>query len=198
MPRRHPRAVYEVYDAEEMLGEHGRTVSGGERVDAERGPEAEQAASGANCGQDAIVPQQPERWAPGRMLAGVLLCVVAVCALAAIGIALLHVLGGAGAAHRLAASPPPRPTGVRREALAPLKDAEVTRPTEALTRPGVATPAQRVGHAQAVGPIDRHDPLRHVPAGLGGSPEPQAPWAPPTPSLGCDCGAAEVEFGFER
>jgi hypothetical protein len=193
MPRRHPRAVYEVYDAEEMLGEHQPPAPEGEQAETEQGgPEVERAAGATDRGQARIAPQRPERWAPGRMIAGVLLCTVAVCALAAIGIALLHVLEGAGATHRLSALPPAGPIGARGDAPAQVVHVESVRRLKAvkLTRP--------VSRARAAGPIHRHDPARPRPASPGSSAVPQSPWAPPVPSLSCACAAAEVEFGFER
>jgi hypothetical protein len=193
MPRRHPRAVYEVYDAEEMLGEHDPLAPEGEQAEAEQGgPEVERAAGATDRGQARVAPQRPERWAPGRMIAGVLLGTIALFALAAIGIALLHVLEGAGAAHRFAASPPAGPIGARGEAPAHLVH------VEPVGRPKAVKPTRSVGRAQAAPPIHRHDAARPGPASPASSPAPQSLWAPPVRSSGCACAAAEVEFGFER
>ncbi len=210
MPRRHPRAVYEVYDAEEALGEHGLPVSGDEPVDAEPVPAAEQATRAADRGPAHIASRRPERFAPGRMLAGVLLCAVAVCVLVAVGIALLHVLSGAGAGvgRRVAAPSSLGPRGAHGEDSAPIERtdaieraaaaerAEAVSPTEALLRQEATRSTLRVEHARQGGP--RHDPAGLLPAGSGESPELQTQWAAPAPSMGCACAAAEVEFGFER
>lgn len=210
MPSRRPRAVYEVYDAEEALGEQEPSGAVGEPVDAapdpamERVPALEPASGVAGRGQMRRTPPMGERWAPGRMLAGALLCTVAVCALAGIGIVLLHVLGGAAVAHRVAASPPSRPIASAGHATAPVKRSEAANRATALKRLAPTTPteavesARRVGHVPAARPIYRHDPAGPLPPGPDVSPEPRMPWTPPAPSPGCACATAEVEFGFER
>jgi hypothetical protein len=97
LPRRHPRTVYEVYDAEERLG-----------VGEQEQPEGALAhdPGGAFAGRGPAVEGIALPGALRRMPASALLCTAVVCVLAAIAVVLLHALSGAGTGRRLLARMP--------------------------------------------------------------------------------------------
>jgi hypothetical protein len=118
MPRRQPRAVYEVYDAEIALGERDEESAGVAAEPAEAGSQAADMAGdmaaepSAEPAEAARAPMPPMPPMPptspgrsrstgrafGRALTGAMLCVVAVCVIAAVSIVLLHLLSGPSAA----------------------------------------------------------------------------------------------------
>ncbi len=214
LPRRHPRAVYEVYDAEERLG-----------VGEQEQPEGELAhdPGGVLAGRWPAVESIALPGALRRMLAGALLCTAAVCMLAAIAVVLLHALSGAPTGRRLLARMPrtSRSTGgaLRRGAgveavrgshgaREPARKGEPSRVAGLEERAGRALPATQRSLIAAPAPAPRR--VRAWPMS-GGSSWPdialsRSPYAPvlavsgtaPAAQAPSASTAADLEFGFER
>lgn len=182
MPRRRPRAVYEVYDADEALGEQ-------EGLGAAQSP-AGQEGSELFAERAQAAPALPVRPAFTRMLAGATLCLAVVCAIAAVSIALLHMAGGTGPARRRPASAPaarrdrrtvPRAFTAAAAYVPPAPQAPRLRVATGSSRHRGRAPFTATASALALNAIS-------VPA----------PQAAPEASSGCECAPAEAEFGFER
>lgn len=188
VPRRQPRAVYEVYDAADALSEQ----EGEEQGAQDDWP--------STPGLERAVSPRSARRVLGRALAGAMLCATAVCVVAAISIVLLHLTGGSGSAHprssRRGAVPSRRktdgdPQGASPDAASPAaavaERSDPSTPASA-TRPHsrrAAAPTRAPLIAAAVG-APRSDVAQVLPSAL-------------TVALpGCACAAAEAEFGFER
>ncbi len=212
LPRRHPRAVYEVYDAEERLGEQEQ-----ERAEGDLAHDLGETLAGPAP----TVERRSPHGAPRRMLAGALLCTAAVCAFAAIAVALLHAISGAGASHRLVARVPPTPRAaggelVRGARLGAARASKRAHDTPVLTEPprsvvlqkraALALRATRSPVAASAVPRRGEAPRARCSSSctgvatsasryalaLAASGEAPAVQAPSTST------AAEVEFGFER
>ncbi len=211
MPRRRPRAVYEVYDADEALG--GQDGFGGAESPAgQQAPElaehlVEQAAPYEDREGSRVLSDLPIRGALTRMLAGAALCVAAVCVIAAIAIVLLHVVGGAGSVRRRSApalqAARASDGGVSTAATASVPVAhEVRRPRAAAganaIRAGRPAPSTTTATARAFAAISAATALSIARGTPAIQALPSALQISPDATPGCECASAEAEFGFER
>lgn len=211
MPRRRPRAVYEVYDADEALG--GQDGFGGAAPPT--GQEApdlaeqlvEQAAPYDDSESSRTLSALPIRGALTRMLAGATLCVAAVCVIAAIAIVLLHVVSGAGSVRRgsapaaQAARDPHRGASTAAETSMPVAR-EVPRPRAAAVanaiRGGRPAPSTTAATVRALAAIPVAVALSIARSASSTRALQPALRISPEATPGCQCAPAEAEFGFER
>jgi hypothetical protein len=209
MPRRHPRAVYEVYDADEALGGPSESA---DRPNRQETPEiAEQPAEQATPYEDSessrTLSELPMRGALTRMLAGATLCVAAVCVVAAIAIVLLHVVNGAGSARRRSA-PAPQVARALHGGASTTAAASVPMAHE-VPHPRVAAVANAIrgAHPSPSPPAATAHALAVISVATTLSIARSAPSIQAlAPALqitsdaipGCECTPAEAEFGFER
>jgi hypothetical protein len=207
VPRRRPRAVYEVYDADEALGGHQDFADAARPAEPEAAEDlAEQAApcedrtSYLDREHLSAAPALPIRGALTRMLAGATLCVAAVCVIAAIAIVMLHVVTGAGPARRGLASAPRVVHASHRSAQASAS------PVHVVTGPRAAAVANILRDGQpAPFPVARARTAISTVAALSIAPSgPRIQASTPVLQIReyttreCECVPAEAEFGFER
>lgn len=194
LPRRQPRAVYEVYDAEEPLDEHAQPAS---------------RACGASASEQESAQERLQRSTPahpslrghGRMLVGALLCLTIGAAATAIAVVALrpdgHTAKGLKHTDRKPAASVSTTTHrpfVRHASTAMARAAEEREARTRLAVPRLAVPrATRIAS-----PVPPHPTI-------GPETEDYRPVLAPASVHGqgmtlaeCECTAAEVEFGFER
>jgi hypothetical protein len=211
MPQRRPRAVYEVYDADEALG--GQDGFGGaEQPARHEAPELAQqfvgqAAPYEDRESSRALSALPIRGAITRMLAGATLCVAAVCVIAAIAVVLLHVVSGEGSVRRGSApalqAARASDGGTSTAATASVPEAhEDSRPRAAAIanaiRGGRPAPSTTAATAHAFAAISAATALSIARSTPAIQALPPALQISPDAMSGCECAFAEAEFGFER
>ncbi|MFZ2052519.1 MAG: hypothetical protein WAU69_16475 [Solirubrobacteraceae bacterium] len=209
MPRRRPRAVYEVYDADEALGGQ-EDFAAAEPPAGHEAPELAQqfvgqAAPYEDRESSRALLALPIRGAITRMLAGATLCVAAVCVIAAIAIVLLQVVSGAGSVRRgsapalQAARAPDASTAATASVPAAHENSRLRAGAIAnAIRGGRLAPSTTAATAHAFAAISAATALSIARSTPAIQALPPALQISPDATPGCECASAEAEFGFER
>lgn len=193
LPRRQPRAVYAVHDAEEFLEQEPTSRKSGVTAEADQKDSLERSSRST-----LVVPSSQTR---GRMLLGALLCLTGGCAAIVVVLIALRpdgqtIKGAKHSARKRAASVSTR----------------IDRPFTSHTSSTVATTVEvatnvrgHVGMTPQAAALAMHMTSRVPPrAAMKPEIEDDPPAAGPLSGHGqnlaaeCDCTAADAEFGFER